>query len=122
MSDDFRKMSPVTTYRITMSDGKTIETTTSLSDTLAFERENRRPLVSGIGQPPLTTDLLWLAWHAACRESKTDLRQFAQFTSKVEQFESKPLARDFEYSDTYEDEQISEAIGETPTHADPSAD
>lgn len=118
---EFRKLSPVTTYQITLADGKTIETTTSLADTLAFERENKRPLMSSIGQPPLTTDLLWLAWHAACRESKTELRQFAQFSTRVTDFASKPMERDYEYSDSYEDEQIAEVIGETPTRADQPA-
>ena len=85
---DFIPLSPVTDYRLTMSDGTVIECTTSLQDTLAFEGQKKRSLTAAVGQVPLTSDLIWLAWHAACRENKTELRQFARFSAQLVKIEA----------------------------------
>ena len=83
----YNALAPANDYRLTMSSGEVIEVTTSVANTLAFEREFRRPLAPQAGSVPLTTDLLWLAWHQACREQKTQLRQFALFQAQVANIE-----------------------------------
>lgn len=118
----FNQLSPVNDFRITLADGTRIECTSELQDTLAFEGRQKRSLVSAAGQVPLTTDLLWLAWHAACRENKTEIRQFAKFVAQVTEFEARAKeAPDFEFDgDDLVDgaDTIAAVVGANPTHAD----
>lgn len=114
----YNALSPVNDFRITLADGTVIETTSSLQDSLAFEKEQRRPLVQSAGTVPLTSDLLWLAWHAACRAGKTELRQFAQFMGRVEDFEVRSKEAPTSVFDDDDPEGTEVVFGERPTSAD----
>ena len=120
---DFIPLSPVTDYRLTMSDGTVIECTTSLQDTLAFEGQKKRSLTAAVGQVPLTSDLIWLAWHAACRENKTELRQFARFSAQLVKIEANRAVNEPDYEFDADDEidggpEIAKVVGANPTAVD----
>ena len=62
--------------------------------------------------------LLWLAWHAACRAGKTELRQFAQFMGRVEDFEVRSKEAPTSVFDDDDPEGTEAVFGERPTSAD----
>ena len=119
---EYNPLSPVNEFRIGMTTGQQIEVTSSLQDTLAFEKDQRRPLVVSAGTVPLTSDLLWLAWHAACRESKTELRQFAAFAARVQEFEVRAKEDTTSVFDDSDPEGLEPVLGAGPTQDSQSGD
>ena len=121
---NYNALAPANDYRITLNDGQVIEVTTSFQNTAAFERDQKRPLAPQSGAVPLTTDLLWLAWHQACREQKTELRQFAQFMARVVDVEIRTPERAtsvFSDDDLLDGaDSIAATVGADPTQPGPS--
>ena len=111
----YNALSPVNDFRIGLADGTQIEVTSSLQDSLAFEKDQRRPLVASSGTVPLTSDLLWLAWHAACRAGKTELRQFAAFAARVEEFEVRSKETPTSVFNDSDPEGLEPVLGAGPT-------
>jgi hypothetical protein len=72
-------------YLIKMADGEEIDVTTSVIDSIAWERNNKRPYLDASGTMAYE-QMLWTAWAAARRQGKTKHGTFNDFFPKVDDF------------------------------------
>lgn len=69
-------------YLITLKSGEEVEVQTGMRDVLAWEKANKG--APFLGQGMLSHhQMLWVAWSAARREGKTDVRSFDAFAAQV---------------------------------------
>lgn len=73
----------VSRYRISYTDGTTVEVTTGMPDALRWERANKGS--SLIGTNSLTT-MLTLVWYALRRQQLSDINLFDEWAATVADF------------------------------------
>lgn len=69
-------------YLITLKSGEDIDVQTTMRDTLAWEKANKGKPFLGNGMLS-HHQMLWVAWSAARREGKTDVKSFDAFAVQV---------------------------------------